>query len=158
MPVSDCRPAPSPYHRCVSQIRVAEVLAALSLTTDLASGVPFEKGLRTCVVAGALAAVMGLDPADRRVVYQSALLRAVGCTGHASENAAMFVDDVAFQGALKSFDPGDPAVRASQLREFGAWAGAAGGVMAQRFVEAFPTVGPQAARAGCEVSRALGPR
>jgi len=33
---------------------VAEVLAALSLTTDLASGVPFEKGLRTCAVATAM--------------------------------------------------------------------------------------------------------
>ena len=71
----------------------------------------------------------------------------------------MFVDDVAFQAALKSFDPGDPVVRAAQLREFGAWAGAgAGGAMTQRFVESFPTVGPQAVRAGCEVSRALGPR
>jgi hypothetical protein len=142
----------------VSQIRIVEVLAALSLTTDLASGVPFEKGLRTCVVADALAAVMGLDPADRRVVYHSALLRAVGCTGHASENAAMFADDVAFQAALKEFDPGDPVVLAAQLKEFGGWAGAAGGVMARRFVESFRTVGPQAARAGCEVSRALGPR
>jgi HD-GYP domain-containing protein (c-di-GMP phosphodiesterase class II)/DNA-binding CsgD family transcriptional regulator len=142
----------------VSQVRIVEVLAALSLTTDLASGVPFEKGLRTCVVADALAAVMGLDSADRRVVYQSALLRAVGCTSHASENAAMFADDVAFQAALKNFDPGDPVVRAAQLKEFGAWAGAgAGGVLAQRFMESFHTVGPQAARAGCEVSRALGP-
>ena len=34
-----------------ARIRVAEVFAALSLTTDLASGVPFEKGLQTCVVA-----------------------------------------------------------------------------------------------------------
>ena len=37
------------------QTRLAELLAALSLTTDLGSGVAFEKGLRTCLVARALA-------------------------------------------------------------------------------------------------------
>lgn len=37
------------------RIRVAEVFGALSLTTDLASGVPVEKGLRTCVLATAFA-------------------------------------------------------------------------------------------------------
>ena len=38
-------------HECPPLIRVVEVLAALSLTTDLASGSAFEKGLRTCLVA-----------------------------------------------------------------------------------------------------------
>ena len=37
--------------------RVAEVFAALSLTTDLATGVPFEKGLRTCLLATAFGTV-----------------------------------------------------------------------------------------------------
>ena len=35
------------------QTRLVELLAALSLTTDLGSGVAFEKGLRTCLVARA---------------------------------------------------------------------------------------------------------
>lgn len=140
-------------------MRVVEVLAALSLTTDLASGVPFEKGLRTCAVAEALAAAVGLDDGDRRVVFQAALLRAVGCTSHASENAGHFGDDVAFQAALKVLDPGDPAVFGAQLRSFGRWAGeAAAPALAARFVEIAPAVGPVAGRSGCEVSRALGPR
>ncbi len=33
--------------------RLAEMLGALSLTTDLGAGVPFEKGLRTSVVGRA---------------------------------------------------------------------------------------------------------
>jgi HD-GYP domain-containing protein (c-di-GMP phosphodiesterase class II)/DNA-binding CsgD family transcriptional regulator len=140
-------------------VRVVEVLAALSLTTDLASGVPFEKGLRTCAVADALARVLGLPGDQRRVVFQTALLRAVGCTAHASENAEQFVDDVAFQGALKVLDPGDGAVFGAQLATFGRWAGdAAAPVLARRFADIAPTVGPSAARSGCEVSRALGPR
>jgi hypothetical protein len=44
----------------VAGIRVVEVLAALSLTTDLASGVAFEKGLRTCAVAAAFGRELGL--------------------------------------------------------------------------------------------------
>jgi hypothetical protein len=82
------------------EIRVAEVLAALSLTTDLASGVPFEKGLATCTVATAFAGTLGLDCADRRAVFHASLLRVVGCTAYAVESAALFVDDVAFLGTL----------------------------------------------------------
>ncbi len=140
-------------------VRVVEVLAALSLTTDLASGVPFEKGLRTCAVAEAFGRVLGLPDGERRVVFQAALLRAVGCTAHASENAELFVDDVAFQRALKVLDPGDGAVFGAQLATFGRWAGdAAAPGLARRFVDIATTVGPVAARSGCEVSRALGPR
>jgi hypothetical protein len=35
--------------------RLVDVLAALSLTTDLATGFPFERGLRACLVADGLA-------------------------------------------------------------------------------------------------------
>jgi hypothetical protein len=80
-------------------IRVAEVLGALSLTTDLGSGLPFEKGLRTCVLAGALADALDLGFDERRTVFHAALLRAIGCTAHAPENAAMFLDDMMFQRA-----------------------------------------------------------
>ena len=137
---------------------MAEVLAALSLTTDLASGVPFEKGLATCTVATAFAGALGLDGPDRRAVFHAALLRAVGCTAHAVENAALFDDDVAFQSALKALDPGDPAVFSAQLARFGSWAGAAQPVLAQRFLNLAAIEGVRATRAGCEVSRALGPR
>ena len=56
---------------------------------------------------------------------------------HAPENAALFVDDTAFQAALKRLDPGDPAVFGAQL------AGSAPGrpdrqVLAQRFLTSRP--------------------
>jgi len=135
---------------------VTEVFAALSLTTDLASGLPFEKGLRTCVVATAFAGTLGLPVGERTVVHTAALLRSIGCTSHASENAAHFGDDTAFQAALKRLDPGDPAVFGAQLGSFGSWAGDQQPAMARHFVEIAATVGPVAARSGCEVSRALG--
>lgn len=141
----------------MSEIRVVEILAALSLTTDLATGFPFEEGLQVCLVADDLAERLGLDADERRTVFQAALLRSVGCTSHAVENAAEFVDDVAFQRALKALDPSDPAVFGVQLGRFGDWAGADQPRLASRFAEIAPTVGPQAAATRCEVSRALAP-
>lgn len=136
------------------RIRVAEVFAAMSLTTDLASGVAFEKGLRTCVLATAFGQALRLPDTDRLAVFHASLLRSIGCTSHASENAALFVDDTAFQAALKRLDPGDPAVFGAQLATFGSWAPGRG--LARRFAEIAAVEGPRAARAGCEVSRLLG--
>jgi len=54
---------------------------------------PFEKGLQTCVAASAFAAALRLSTDQRRAVFHAALLRAIGCTAHAAENAAMFGDE-----------------------------------------------------------------
>lgn len=139
----------------LERIRVADVLGALSLTTDLGSGLPFEKGLRTCAVASAFAEALDLGLADRRAVFHMALLRAIGCTAHAPENAAMFLDDVMFQRAFKVLDPADPETFAAR---FGDWAGARQPELLALVIEKTPTVGVYAARSGCEVSQALGAR
>src|SRR3982074_1922120 len=100
------------------RIRLTEVLSALSLTTDLGSGMPFEKGLRTCVAASAFASALRLSADERRAVFHTSLVRAIGCTAHAPENAAMFGDDVQFERALKELDPADPV---SFSTRFGDW-------------------------------------
>ena len=89
--------------------RLVDVLAALSLATDLAWGYPYERGLRACLVADGLARALDLDPRDHRAAFLASLLRAIGC-GHASENAALFGDDIAFERFLSTFDPGDEVV------------------------------------------------
>ena len=137
------------------RIRLAELLGALSLTTDLGSGLPFEKGLRTCVVASAFAGALDLGLVDRRAVFHVALLRAIGCTAHAPENAAMFLNDMMFQRAFKVLDPADP----EKFRvRFGDWAGGRQPELLALVIEKTPTVGVYAARSGCEVSQALGTR
>ena len=138
-------------------VRVVEVLAAVSLTTDLAGGTPFEKGLRTCAVATEFGRRLGLHGTELATVHHTALLRAVGCTSHASENAAQFDDDIAFQHALKDLDPGDPDVFGAQLARFGDWAGERQGELVAQFAQIAPTVGPQAVAAACEVGFALAP-
>jgi HD-GYP domain-containing protein (c-di-GMP phosphodiesterase class II) len=128
------------------------VLSALSLITDLATGFAFERGLRSCLVAGEIARALDLGPPEHRAAFLAALVRAVGC-GHASENAALFGSDIAFERFLVTFDPSDPAIARAQLAEFGAAVGPAG---VKRFAEVAPTVGPVAVSASCEVAIALG--
>jgi hypothetical protein len=132
--------------------RLVDVLAALSLTTDLATGLPFERGLRACLVADGLARALDLDPPDHRAAFLATLLRAIGC-GHASENAALFGDDIAFERFLATFDIGDEAVAGAQLAAFETAVGT--GAM-QTFLAVAPTAGPMAVRASCEVAVALG--
>jgi HD-GYP domain-containing protein (c-di-GMP phosphodiesterase class II) len=139
--------------------RLAEVLVALSLTTDLGSGVPFEKGLRTSVVATRLAQALDLSLSDRRAIYYAALLRSLGCTAHASVFAEMFDDDVAIQRELKTLDLRDPEARSAQTRRFVAWAGAERArELVDRFASELPAQGASLGRGSCEVSAALASR
>src|SRR5262249_48947994 len=127
--------------------RLVDVLAALSLTTDLAAGLPFERGLRACLVADGLARALELGPREHRAAFLTALLRGTGC-GHARENAALFGDDIAFERFLITSAPGDPAVAGAQLAALGADAAAT-------FLAVAPTAGPEAVTASCEVAAAL---
>jgi HD-GYP domain-containing protein (c-di-GMP phosphodiesterase class II) len=140
-------------------IRLAEVLGALSLTTDLGAGVPFEKGLRTGVVASVLADALELEHADRQAVYFAALLRSLGCTAHASAFAEMFDDDLAVQRELKTFDLDDPAAPPAQAARFATWAGTERAQeLSDRFATEVPAQGAALGRGSCEVSAALGAR
>lgn len=61
------------------RVRLAELLAALSLGSDLGMGLPMEHVLRQCLIAMRLADRVGVDVSDRNVVYYTALLAWVGC-------------------------------------------------------------------------------
>ena len=68
-------------------LRLAELIAALSLATDLGVGQPLEQALRTCLIALEFADRLGLGEDERSEIYYVALLRFVGCTADASEMA-----------------------------------------------------------------------
>jgi len=70
------------------RIRLAELMAALSLATDLGLGRPLEHELRVCLAALELAERLGLPPEERSEVYYVALLAHVGCTGAAADFAS----------------------------------------------------------------------
>src|SRR3954469_18555605 len=53
-------------------VRPAELLAGLSLATDLAAGQPHEHGMRACILALRLADSLGLARAERETVFDVA--------------------------------------------------------------------------------------
>ena len=52
-----------------SDVRMAELLAVLSLAADLGMGQPMEHVLRQCLICLRLARSLGLAEADQEVVY-----------------------------------------------------------------------------------------
>ena len=78
-------------------VRLAELVAALSLGIDLGFGQPMEHVLRQCMIALRLAERAGLDEQQRAVVYYTALLIGVGCHTDAHEQAKWFGDDFALK-------------------------------------------------------------
>jgi hypothetical protein len=79
------------------RLRLAELVAALSLATDLGLGLPQEHVLRQCRIALGLADRLGVDDADRAAVYYVAMLAWVGCTADSHELAQQFGDDLALR-------------------------------------------------------------
>ena len=82
-----------------ARIRLAELLAALSLGIDLGFGQPMEHALRQCLIALRLAERRGLDHPTRAAIYFTALLVNVGCHSDAHEQARWFGDDIALKAA-----------------------------------------------------------
>jgi HD-GYP domain-containing protein (c-di-GMP phosphodiesterase class II) len=85
-------------------VRLAEVLAALSLATDLGMGQPMEHMLRQCLIALRLAERLGLDEDERTVVYYGSLLAWVGCHVDAYEQAKWFGDDTVLKSDFRQAD------------------------------------------------------
>ena len=82
-----------------SQVRLAELVAALSLGIDLGFGQPMEHVLRQCLISLRIAERLGLDEEMRGSVYYTALLINVACHTDAHEQAKWFGDDIALKAA-----------------------------------------------------------
>ena len=92
-------------------VRLAELLGALSLGTDLGMGQPLEHVLRQCLIALRLAERLGLDESGQRVVYYSSMLAWVGCHVDAYEQAKWFGDDLALKSDFRRVDFGGPVAQ-----------------------------------------------
>ena len=77
-----------------SEVRLAELIASISLATDLGLGQPMEHVLRSCVLALRIAEDIDLDDDQRGVVYYVALLAWLGCHADSHEQSAWFGDDI----------------------------------------------------------------
>lgn len=97
----------SPPHE---QVRLAELMAAVSLATDLGTGQPMAHALRTCYLAMGLARAVGLPAQDLFDTYYVSLLRFLGCTSEASTDAVFHAgDDIALYAGLAPSLMGGPS-------------------------------------------------
>ncbi|MDP9330401.1 MAG: LuxR C-terminal-related transcriptional regulator [Actinomycetota bacterium] len=90
-------------------LRLGELVATLALGQDNAFGQPLESQLRSCLLGVAICDEAGFDSQLRETVYWLALVRYVGCTGHAHEVSAVFWDDIAILAETLVIDIADPA-------------------------------------------------
>jgi HD-GYP domain-containing protein (c-di-GMP phosphodiesterase class II) len=81
----------------------------LALAQDNAFGQPLESQLRSCLLASSLSDEAGFDRELRDTIYWVALLRYVGCTGHAHEVATVFGDEIAIRAQTLVHDAANPA-------------------------------------------------
>lgn len=143
------------------RLRLAELMAALSLATDLGMGQPFEQALRTCLVALVLAERLGVTGDELSEVYYVALLRFLGCTADAHEAARMAGgDEIALRAAIAPVLGGAPREFMTQVMPaIGAGQGPVGRA---RLITGMMATGRQRARQGmrahCEVAESLAQR
>ena len=100
-------------------VRLNEILAALSLACDVGNDFPIEKGLRNTLLAVRLASELGVRGEALSAVYYVGLLRFIGCSGYADETSKIFPDDNAMRGAMAPVDFGYPAEGLRQAATLG---------------------------------------
>lgn len=95
-----------------TEVRLAELLAGLSLVVDLGLGQPMEHVLRQTAVATRLGDFLGMTRKDRAALYYVGLLAWIGCGSDSHEVATWFGDDLEWRAASYEIDPVEPdAVR-----------------------------------------------
>lgn len=92
-------------------IRLAELIAALSLATDLGMGQPMEYAQRVCVLSVRLGEALALNESELREVYYLALLRHIGCNAETYRMADLFGDELTLRTSVASVD----SARSSQM-------------------------------------------
>src|SRR5690349_15987160 len=102
-----------------AHVRLAELVAALSLGIDLGFGQPMEHVLRQCLIALRLADRIGLPDHERSAVYYTALLVNVGCHSDAHEQAKWFGDDIALRSGKYDHDISSVRAAAATMRLVG---------------------------------------
>lgn len=142
------------------QVRTAEVVACLSLATDLAMGLPREHGLGSAVIATRLADILGVDSDTASQAYYGSSLYYIGCTADAEISAELFP----WGTMLREFNPaiyGGPAEVVRGIVRSIAEPNASRLTRTSQVVRTLPRAvrgHPAHMTAMCEVARMLGER
>ncbi len=100
-------------------VRLADLIAAFSLGTDLGLGQPMEHVLRSWRIAAGLGEHVGLPAEERANLFYVALLAWVGCVADSYEVASWFGDDIAFRAESYEVDLAGLPMLGFMLRKVG---------------------------------------
>jgi HD-GYP domain-containing protein (c-di-GMP phosphodiesterase class II) len=103
----------------VPPVRLPELVATLSLISDLGMGRPMERVLRQTVIAMRLASAMGAGEELRAAVYYTSLLTWVGCAADTSDLAGLFGDETELYAETHDEDLGGLTMAAFVIRHLG---------------------------------------
>jgi HD-GYP domain-containing protein (c-di-GMP phosphodiesterase class II) len=87
--------------------RLADLLASVSLLSDLGFALPPEESMRSCLIATTLARRMGLGEDVVADAFYTSLLQHAGCTGFAHETAIVYGDELVMNAAAARTDTTD---------------------------------------------------
>lgn len=91
-------------------VRLAELIASLSLATDLGLGQPQEHVLRQTVIATRLAAAAGMPAERQAAAFYVSLLAWIGCVADSHELAHWFGDDLRIRAESYYVDKTGPGM------------------------------------------------
>jgi putative nucleotidyltransferase with HDIG domain len=98
-------------------IRLSELVSALSHALDVTGGQPMGHAERTCLIGLRLADAVGLEPARRSSLFYALLLKDAGCSTTAAATAEAFgSDDLKVKRESRLIDVNRPALSLGYLR------------------------------------------
>ncbi|HEX4776582.1 MAG TPA: HD domain-containing phosphohydrolase [Acidimicrobiia bacterium] len=102
-----------------STVRLSELVATLSLVSDLGMGRPVERVLRQTVIAMRLAELADAGDEVRSATYYTSLLTWVGCAADTSDLAELFGDEMGLFGDTHDGDLAGTSLAVFMLRHLG---------------------------------------
>jgi putative nucleotidyltransferase with HDIG domain len=145
------------------ELRLSEVLSALSHALDITEGQPRGHAERSCLIGMRLVRAMGLDEATSSSAFYALLLKDAGCSSNAARVSALFAaDDATVKRTRRLTDTSSTPEALSHLLRTAAPGGSA--VKKARHVGAVLRSGREGARSlvalrcerGADVARAIG--
>lgn len=91
------------------EVRIADVLSAMSYALDLTEGAAPGHTLRSCMIGMRVGAELGITSDDQSALFYALLLKDAGCSSNAARMSALFgSDDQIVKRQLKVVDQNDP--------------------------------------------------
>jgi HD domain len=143
-----------------ARLRLADLLAGLSVASDLGFGLPPETAMRSCLLATGLARKLGLTEEEAGDTFYASLLFHVGCPAYAHETAAQFGNELTLSGAVAKTNLADPRDYTATLipEVTRGFPPASGEELAGRLLRYGPAFGRLFDVASCEVASAVARR